>query len=234
MVRMWRCEAGHALIEALVASAVVVTLAAGVAQVAVMSAVSLREAGAQGMALFMGAQKLEQLASLAWTYDTALQPVSDVTTNLASIRRRRRAGGCCRPDLSPGQLTDTSTISTGTGHGSEPARTRRPGRRSSAAGRFRRFPPQARTRCSCRWRWSRPACGAAPAPRPCGPEIRASPGWPRCAFGSENGMLIELLVSTGIVLGLLGVVFSPGRSLRRRPGDTDPDWLTCTSGSGRR
>lgn len=83
MVRMWRCEAGHALIEALVASAVVVTLAAGVAQVAVMSAVSLRDAGAQGMALFMGAQKLEQLASLAWTYDTALRPVSDVTTNLA-------------------------------------------------------------------------------------------------------------------------------------------------------
>ncbi len=76
-------EAGHALVEALVASAVVITVAAGVAQVAAMSAAAVRMGGVQGMALFLGAQKLEQLASLAWTYDAALQPVSDSTTNLA-------------------------------------------------------------------------------------------------------------------------------------------------------
>ncbi len=71
------------LIEALVASAVILALAAGVAQVAVMTATSVRTGGAQGMAVFLGAQKLEQLASLAWTYDAGLEPVSDVTTNLA-------------------------------------------------------------------------------------------------------------------------------------------------------
>ena len=76
-------EAGHALVEALIASAVVITVAAGVAQVAVMSAASVRRGAAQGMALFLGAQKLEQLASLAWTYDEMLRPVSDMVTDLA-------------------------------------------------------------------------------------------------------------------------------------------------------
>ena len=80
---MRQSQAGQALIETLVASAVIVTLAAGVAQVAVMTAASVRTGGAQGMGLFLAAQKMEQLASLAWTYDPALQRVSDATTNLA-------------------------------------------------------------------------------------------------------------------------------------------------------
>ena len=83
MVQMRRFESGQALIETLVASAVIVTLAAGAAQVAVMTAASVRTGGAQGMALFLAAQKMEQLASLAWTYDAGLQRVSDATTSLA-------------------------------------------------------------------------------------------------------------------------------------------------------
>ncbi len=78
-----RGEAGHVLVEALVASAVVIALAAGVAQVAAMSAASVRAGAAQGTAFFLATQKLEQLASLAWTYDALLQPVSDVTADLS-------------------------------------------------------------------------------------------------------------------------------------------------------
>ncbi len=80
---MRRFEAGQALVETLVASAVIVTLAAGAAQVAGMTAASIRTGGAQGMAIFLAAQKMEQLASLAWTYDASLQRVSDTTTSLA-------------------------------------------------------------------------------------------------------------------------------------------------------
>ena len=100
-------EAGQALVETLVASAVIVTLAAGAAQVAAMTAASIRTGGAQGMALFLAAQKMEQLASLAWTYDTLLQRVSDATTSLAVDPPA--PGG-------PGLLASGPIAGAGTGH----------------------------------------------------------------------------------------------------------------------
>ena len=80
---MRRMESGYALIETLVAAAIVVSLAAGVAQVALLTSAAVQASGAQGRALFLAVQKIEQLHSLAWTFDDMLQPVSDAATSLA-------------------------------------------------------------------------------------------------------------------------------------------------------
>ena len=76
-------SAGYALIETLVAAAIVVALAAGVAQVALLTGAAVQASVVQGRALFLAVQKIEQLQSLAWTFDSDLQPVSDESTSLA-------------------------------------------------------------------------------------------------------------------------------------------------------
>lgn len=76
-------SAGYALIETLVAAAIVVAVAAGVAHVAVLTGSAVQASGAQGRALFLAVQKIEQLQSLVWTFDADLQPVSDESTSLA-------------------------------------------------------------------------------------------------------------------------------------------------------
>ena len=80
---MTRSAAGYALIETLVAAGIVVALAAGVAQVALLTSAAVQASGAQGRALFLAVQKIEQLQSLVWTFDDALQAVSDDATSLA-------------------------------------------------------------------------------------------------------------------------------------------------------
>ncbi len=80
---MPRSQHGYALVETLVAAAVLVGLAAGVAQVALLTGAAVRESGAQGRALFLAVQKIEQLQSLLWTFDERLEPVSDEATDLA-------------------------------------------------------------------------------------------------------------------------------------------------------
>ena len=80
---MPRSAAGYALIETLVAAGIVVGLAAGVAQVAVLTGAAIRESSAQARALFLAVQKIEQMQSLLWTFDDRLEPVSDEATSLA-------------------------------------------------------------------------------------------------------------------------------------------------------
>ena len=80
---MPRSAAGYALIETLVAAGIVVGLAAGVAQVALLTGAAVQASGAQSRALFLAVQKMEQLQSLVWTFDELLRPVSDETTALA-------------------------------------------------------------------------------------------------------------------------------------------------------
>ena len=80
---MTRSAAGYALIETLVAAGIVVALAAGVAQVALLTSAAVQASGAQGRALFLAVQKIEQLQSLVWTFDDALRAVSDDATSLA-------------------------------------------------------------------------------------------------------------------------------------------------------
>ena len=74
---------GYILFETLVASVIVVALAASVAQVVSMTSASVRASRARGVALFLAVQKLEQLKSLSWTFNTMLRPYSDYRTNLA-------------------------------------------------------------------------------------------------------------------------------------------------------
>ena len=81
------------LIETLVAAAIIVALAAGVAQVASMTSAAVLASGAQGKALFLAVQKLEQLKALTWTFDDALRPISDTSTNLAFDPPTREGAG---------------------------------------------------------------------------------------------------------------------------------------------
>ena len=80
---MTRSVAGYALVETLVAAAIVVALAAGVAHVVLLAGAAVHASGTQGRALFLAIQKIEQLQSLVWTFDGALQVVSDEETSLA-------------------------------------------------------------------------------------------------------------------------------------------------------
>ena len=130
-------SAGYALIETLVAAAIVVAVAAGVAHVAVLTGAAVQASGAQGRALFLAVQKIEQLQSLVWTFDADLQPVSDESTSLAvDPPAPGGRGPCRRPARSPDpRPTATWTIWTATAAGSARVLSRRPAPRSSAAGR---------------------------------------------------------------------------------------------------
>lgn len=73
--------AGFSLVEVLVAIALVVTVLASLAEVLAMSAAATRASRRSAAATIAATAKIEQLRALAWTFDAAGQPVSDVTTN---------------------------------------------------------------------------------------------------------------------------------------------------------
>lgn len=68
---------GFTLIETVVATGVLVTALAGIAQLFALSVRSTREAGVQGTALVAAQSKLESLRSLLFTYGPAGEPVTD-------------------------------------------------------------------------------------------------------------------------------------------------------------
>jgi len=73
---------GFTLLETVVATGVLVTALAGIAQLFALSVRSTRDAGAQGAALIAAQDKIEVLRSLALTYGPVGAPVTD--TGLAS------------------------------------------------------------------------------------------------------------------------------------------------------
>lgn len=75
---------GVALAEVLVASGVLVVVAAGVAQVIVQSVRAGFSARAATMGAVLTAQKIEQLRSLSWRVTADGVPVSDFTTDLST------------------------------------------------------------------------------------------------------------------------------------------------------
>jgi len=75
--------AGTSILEALVAAAVVITIAAGVAHLLVWSRRATWSAGVRSTAVVLATAKLEQLRALDWFTDAAGVPVSDTSTNLA-------------------------------------------------------------------------------------------------------------------------------------------------------
>ena len=76
-------DAGSSLVEALVAAAVVLTVAAGVAQLLIWSRRAVWGAGAETAAVSLAVEKLEQLRALEWRVDAAGLRHSDRTTNLS-------------------------------------------------------------------------------------------------------------------------------------------------------
>ena len=67
---------GFTLIETVVATGILVTALAGIAQLLALSVRSTRDAGSQSAALIAAQGKLEALRALAFTYDAAGSPVT--------------------------------------------------------------------------------------------------------------------------------------------------------------
>ena len=67
---------GFTLIETVVATGILVTALAGIAQLLALSVRSTRDAGSQSAALIAAQDKVEALRALAFTYDAAGAPVT--------------------------------------------------------------------------------------------------------------------------------------------------------------
>jgi type II secretory pathway pseudopilin PulG len=68
---------GFTLVETLIATSVVVTVVAGLAQLFALSVRFTRESGQFGAALVAAQDKLESLGALRFTYDDTGQPITD-------------------------------------------------------------------------------------------------------------------------------------------------------------
>jgi len=80
---------GFALLEVLIASGLIATIAAGASVMISMAWHSTRQSRARTIATMVAAEKIEQLRSLAWTHVTTTGPAismsdSDVTTDLSN------------------------------------------------------------------------------------------------------------------------------------------------------
>lgn len=84
---------GASLAEAVIASAIVITVTAGVAHLLVWSRREAWSAGAAGMATLLAAQRLEQLRSLDLYVDASGTPVTDTSTNLSHDPPTADGGG---------------------------------------------------------------------------------------------------------------------------------------------
>lgn len=80
-------EVGFSLVEVLIAIGLLTTVTLGVAQLFAVAVSSNLTARAQTSTAILAAQKLEQLRSLRWSFETQPErrlPVSDTTTNLST------------------------------------------------------------------------------------------------------------------------------------------------------
>ncbi|MFM8533434.1 MAG: hypothetical protein ACKOEC_07555 [Acidimicrobiia bacterium] len=69
---------GFTLFETLIATGILITALAGVAQLFVLASQLAKKGSASGMALLAGQNKLEELSGLAFNYDSSGQPETDV------------------------------------------------------------------------------------------------------------------------------------------------------------
>jgi prepilin-type N-terminal cleavage/methylation domain-containing protein len=81
-------SAGFTLIEVLIAVAIFVTSAVGMAQLVSIATATLRSSREQTTAVILAAAKIDQLRSLAWAFDPAVPaelPIArtDITTNVS-------------------------------------------------------------------------------------------------------------------------------------------------------
>jgi type II secretory pathway pseudopilin PulG len=85
LARSSSSDAGFSLIETLVSAAILMTVSLGVAQMFIYAANETRAGKTETSTTTLAEQKMEQLRSLTWGFDTEGLglPVSDSTTNLA-------------------------------------------------------------------------------------------------------------------------------------------------------
>lgn len=89
---------GFTLVEVLIALAIFITIALGVAQLIAVSTRAMRAAREQTSAVILAAAKMDELRALAWTYESALPdepavPRSDRTTDLSNPGHRDDGAG---------------------------------------------------------------------------------------------------------------------------------------------
>jgi len=94
--RSWSADSGAALIEALIAIAVLVTVTTSMAQLMMRSRRAVWTAGTQSVAVSIAEQKLEQLAALEWRVDAVGVRRSDLTTDLSVDPPRDGGSGLSR------------------------------------------------------------------------------------------------------------------------------------------
>jgi prepilin-type N-terminal cleavage/methylation domain-containing protein len=101
-------EAGFSLIETLTATAILATVSLGVAQMFIYASTQTRGGKVETSATTFAEQKLEQLRSLTWGFDTEGLglPLSDSTTNLAKDPPDNTGTGL---NPSPGSVLDQNT-----------------------------------------------------------------------------------------------------------------------------
>jgi prepilin-type N-terminal cleavage/methylation domain-containing protein len=87
---------GFSLLEVLIATTIVATAVAALAQLLVMAAAANAGARSMTLATVIAAQKVEQLRSLAWSFDVNGSPVSDpgLAASPTDSLRTNRAGFC--------------------------------------------------------------------------------------------------------------------------------------------
>lgn len=86
VVMFGRCDSrGFGLLEVLVSAALVIVVAAGLAQLIAVAVDATRTSARDSVALLLAVQKMEQLRSLPWREDTfRRRRVSDLTTDMTS------------------------------------------------------------------------------------------------------------------------------------------------------
>jgi type II secretory pathway pseudopilin PulG len=99
-------EDGITLLDALVATAILVTVTTGVAGLLTWSTRVVAVAGTQTTAVWLAQQKLEQLAALEWSVDEGGLARSDESTSVA-VDPMRASGPGLR--ASPGSAADVNT-----------------------------------------------------------------------------------------------------------------------------
>ncbi len=86
-------DRGFTIIEVVVALALFAIAALSIAQLFVVTSEGMRVARLQTDTVSLAAARMEQLRSLAWTFDSVGNPVSDLSTNLSTAPPRSDGGG---------------------------------------------------------------------------------------------------------------------------------------------
>ncbi len=100
-------ESGFSLVEVLVATGILMVGVVALGQMFYMSTTANRVARVSTMATMLAEQKMEQLRSLTWGFDTLGLPLSDTSTDIS--KSPVTAGGTGLSPSPPGTLTKNTT-----------------------------------------------------------------------------------------------------------------------------